>query len=79
MDELRKTKQTFLQAVMSSSDLPGINEINLATAAIALLKAERIAPDSEETRCMQAVFVQLRRPDVYDAVKTVIDKLSVSP
>jgi hypothetical protein len=75
MDELREAKQTFLQAVRSSSDLPGINEINLAAAVVALLKAERIAPDSEETHCMQAVFVQLRRPDVYEAVKSAINGL----
>jgi hypothetical protein len=75
MDELGEAKQTFLQAVRSSSDLPGLNDINLATAAIALMKAERIAPDSKETRCMQVIFVQLRRPDVYAAVKAAIEGL----
>lgn len=75
MNELQEAKQTFLIAVMSSSDLPGVNDINLATAVVALLKAERIAPNSAETHCMQAVFVQLRRPDVYDAVKAAIDSL----
>jgi hypothetical protein len=75
MDELKEAKTTFLAAVKSSSDLPGINDINLATAAVALLKVERIAPDSDEARCMQAVFRQLARKDVYDAIKRAIEGL----
>lgn len=75
MDELKNAKESFLHAVASSSDLPGVNDINLAAAAVALLKAEKIAPDSKETNMMREIFRQLRRPDVYDAVKAVIEGL----
>ncbi len=66
-------KTTFLAAVSSRSSLPGINDINLASAACALLRAEKEAPGSEETRLMRAMFDSLGRPDVYDRVKAVVD------
>lgn len=73
MDELERAKRVFMAALESRSPLPGINDINLATAAVALLRAEEIDPDSEETRCMRAAFAALGRKDAYDRVKAAAE------
>ncbi len=73
MEELREAEQAFLWAIESSSDMPGINDINLAMAAVALLKAEKVAPDSGETCRMRARFARLGRRDVYEAVKAIVE------
>ncbi len=75
MDELKEAERTFLSAIRSTSDLPGINEINLATAMVALLRAERISPLSEETQCMQAIVAQMGRREAYLKVKSFVDGL----
>lgn len=69
MEELDELMRSFLTAVGSRSDLPGINDINLATAAVALLRAEEVAPGSEEASHMRAIFLQLDRKGVYEAVR----------
>ncbi len=71
--ELEEAKRAFLAAVSSSSSLPGINDINLAAAACAVLRVERAAPGAEDTQAMEAAFDMLGRPDVYKRVKEVLD------
>ncbi len=72
MREVEEAKAAFEAAVGHRSDLPGINEVNLAAAACALIKAERADPGCAETASMRASFRALGRPDVYHRVMAVV-------
>jgi len=63
-----ETERAFLDALGSSSDLPGLSDVRLAEAACALIRAEREEPGSGRTARMRAAFLATGRADVYEAV-----------